>query len=91
MPSNWIVGTKPRLLSPAQIVKIESLTSARLGLTIPPLKKMTPDDWFPIFRQIYSEVEKQGKSARGDIFNGIYGLNRGLCAATLALAGAIFL
>ncbi len=91
MPSGWIVGPNPRLLSPAQITKVEMLTAARLGLTLPPLVELTPSAWFPIFRQIYSDVEKHGKPARGDTFNGNYGLNRGLCAATLALSVAVLI
>lgn len=91
MPSNWIVGPKPRLLSPTQITKVEELTATRLGLTPPPFAGLSEDSWFPIFRQIYSDVEKHGKSGRGDMFNGNYGLNRGLCAATLALAVTILI
>ena len=90
MPSNWIVGPAPRLLSSTQIAKVEALTAARLGLTPPPFVELTAKTWFPIFRQIYSDVEKHGKPGRGDIFNGNYGLNRGLCAAALALGVAIF-
>ena len=89
MPSNWIVGPEPRLLSGSQITKIQSLIAARLGLALPPLSEVTAKSWFPIFRQIYSDVERYGKPGRGDIFNGNYGLNRGLCAATLTLALAI--
>jgi len=42
--------------------------------------------WFPISRQIYADIAKNGKPDRIDTFNGNYGLNRGLAAATLALA-----
>lgn len=86
MPSNWIVGASPRLLSTTQIEKVEALTWSRLGLKHPPLAEMTTKMWHPIFRQIYSDVERNGKPSRGDTFNGIYGLNRGLCAAAFALA-----
>jgi len=89
MPSNWIIGTAPRLLSPAQIAKVEALTASRLGLKHPPLADMKTTTWHPIFRQIYSDVEKNGKPKRGDTFNGIYGLNRGLCAAAFVLAFGI--
>jgi hypothetical protein len=85
-PSNWIVGPNPRLLTTAQIVRVEALTASRLGLTSPPFAELTESTWAPIFREIYSDVEKHGKPGRGDTFNGIYGLNRGLCAAALALA-----
>ena len=91
MPSDWIVGPKPRLLTSAQIVKVEALTVARFGLILSPFAELTRKTWFPIFRQIYSDVEKHGKPGRGDTFNGIYGLNRGLCAAALALALAILI
>jgi len=91
MPSDWIVGPKPRLLTPAQIVKVEALIAARFGLILSPFAELTRKTWFPIFRQIYSDVEKHGKPGRGDTFNGIYGLNRGLCAAALALAVAILI
>lgn len=91
MPSNWIVGPNPRLLSSAQIAKVETLTAVRFGLTVPHLAELTEKTWFPIFRQIYSDVERYGKPERGDAFNGNYGLNRGLCAAALALSLAIFI
>jgi hypothetical protein len=91
MPSNWIVGPSPRLLSSSQIGKIQALTAARLGLSVPPLTELTESAWFPIFRQIYSDVDRHGRPGRGDTFNGIYGLNRGLSAATLALAMAVLI
>lgn len=91
MPSNWIVGPSPRLLSSSQIGKIQALTASRLGLSVPPFTELSESAWFPIFRQIYSDVEQHGKPGRGETFNGIYGLNRGLCAATLALAVAVLI
>jgi hypothetical protein len=89
MPSNWIVGPSPRLLSSSQIGKIQALTASRLGLSVPPFTELSESAWFPIFRQIYSDVEQHGKPGRGDTFNGIYGLNRGLSAATFALGVAV--
>ncbi len=91
MPSDWVVGPEPRLLSSVQIGKVEALIAARFGLILPPFAELTRKTWYPIFRQIYSDVEKHGKPGRGDTFNGIYGLNRGLSAATLALAVAILI
>jgi hypothetical protein len=85
LPSNWIVGEKPRLLAPAQIARVVALAQVRFGLTVAAPQDLTSKDWFPIFRQIYSDVEKCGKPARADIFNGNYGLNRGLCSASLVL------
>ncbi len=89
VPSDWVVGPTPRLLSSAQIKKLEEKVQARFGLSLPPLSGVQRKDWFPVFRQIYSDVEKNGKPQRADTFNGIYGLTRGLCAALLAFAIAI--
>ncbi len=91
MPSNWVIGVSPKLLTPSQITKIETLISSRLGITLQPLSTLTEKDWFPIFRQIYTDVENNGKSNRADIFNGNYGLNRGLCSATLTLSIVFFI
>jgi hypothetical protein len=46
--------------------------------------------WFPISRQLYSEVERNGKGGRIDTFNGNYGLNRGLAAGCVVLACVAF-
>jgi hypothetical protein len=85
MPSSWVVGGNPRLLSPEQIAALEAAVSTRLCLAIRPLRDFDGRAWFPISRQIYADVERHGHAARVDTFNGIYGLNRGLCAAMLAL------
>ena len=85
-PSNWIAGINPRLLSVPQINKIEILIATRFEIKIPPISEFAIKDWSPIFRQIYSDVEANGKPKRANTFNGNYGLNRGLCAAAFALS-----
>lgn len=86
MPSTWVVGAHPRLLTPEQVAMLEARVKSRLGLSINSPRSMTGTSWFPISRQIYSDVERNGKPSRIETFNGNYGLNRGLCAALLALA-----
>jgi hypothetical protein len=85
MPSNWIIGEKPRLLSTDQIERVHGLVAARFTVELPVMARIETKQWFPLFRQIYSDVETHGKVSRADAFNGGYGLNRGLGAATLAL------
>jgi hypothetical protein len=36
MPSNWIIGPSPGLLSSGQINKVEALVASRLGISMPP-------------------------------------------------------
>jgi hypothetical protein len=59
---------------------------ARLGITIPAVVGMDRKKWLPISRQIYSDVERNGKRDRIETFNGNYGLNRGLAAGCFVLA-----
>jgi hypothetical protein len=85
-PANWVTRDKIRLLSNEQIDSLEQLIKQRLRLDIAAIRGMSPDQWFPISRQIYADVMSYGKPARIDSFDGNYTLNRGLAAALLALA-----
>jgi len=85
MPTDWITRTDATLLSTPQIDLLEKKLENRLGIT-QHVRGLDPKVWWPISRQIYADVAKNGKPDRIDTFNGNYGLNRGLAAATFALA-----
>jgi hypothetical protein len=86
MPTSWVVGSRPRLLSPEQIVRLEVVVNKRLGLDVKTLRNFDGSAWLPISRQIDADVQTHVKASRIETFNGNYGLNRGLCAAMLVLA-----
>jgi hypothetical protein len=86
MPSDWVVQEKTTLLSAEQREKLVKKVHARLGLVVPAVSGMDRKQWFPITRQIYSDVERNGKRDRIDTFNGNYGLNRGLAGGCFVLA-----
>lgn len=90
MPSNWIVQQKTSLLSDQQRARLPEKIKARLGLEVPTIVGMDRKNWFPLSRQIYSDVERNGKRDRIEAFNGNYGLNRGLAAGCLALGCVAF-
>ena len=71
MPSNWIVGPSPRLLSSSQIAKIQVLTAARLGISVAPFVELAESAWFPIFRQIYSDVGVTSRFAQNRTLSGL--------------------
>jgi hypothetical protein len=85
MPTDWITRTDTTLLSSTQIDLVEKKLERRLGIT-EKVRGLNPKVWWPISRQIYADVAKNGKPERIDTFNGMYGLNRGLAAATFTLA-----
>jgi hypothetical protein len=85
MPTDWITKTNTTLLSSSQVDLVEKKLQTRLGITAK-VRGLDRKVWWPISRQIYAEVAKNGKPDRIDTFNGMYGLNRGLAAATFVLA-----
>jgi hypothetical protein len=84
MPTDWITKTNTTLLSSSQIDLVEKKLQTRLGITTK-IRGLDRKVWWPISRQIYADVAKNGKPDRTETFNGMYGLNRGLAAATFAL------
>lgn len=86
MPSDWVVAEKPSLLSLQQLDQLRLKVGSRLNINLPTLQGMDHKVWWPISRQVYADVAKNGKPDRIDTFNGNYGLNRGLASACLALA-----
>jgi hypothetical protein len=85
MPSNWVIGEQPRLLNPAQLTRLEAQIVARLNVASVDLKTITRKDWEPLFRQLYRDV-LANNTGRVEVFNGNYGLNRGLGSAFVVLA-----
>src|SRR6266478_6099310 len=88
MSTDWMTKTHTTLLSSAQIDLVEKKLEERLGITAK-VRGLDQKVWWPISRQIYADVAKNGKPDRIDTFNGMYGLNRGLAAATFALASLL--
>jgi len=74
------------LISPQQRELVEKKLRSRLGIEVDSIRGLDKKVWFPISRQLYSDVARHGKPDRIDTFNGNYGLNRGLAAACFLLA-----
>jgi hypothetical protein len=86
MPSEWLTAPVPKIISEQQVEALAGHIQARLRINVGSITGMQVRDWRPISRQIYADVEKNGKRQRIEAFNANYGLNRGLCAAALALS-----
>ena len=87
MPSDWVRDSKQSLLAPAQVDRLRLLLRTRLHLNVPDsLSDVTGAAWYAITRQVYAAVSAAGRAQRIDTFNGNYGLNRGLFAASFVLA-----
>lgn len=85
MPTDWL-RTKPDcLLAPSQLTALEKAVKERLGLDGLQIAHSTAGQWYAVTRQIYAEVAGAGRTARIDVFNGNYGLNRGIGAGLLVV------
>jgi hypothetical protein len=82
MPTDWVRSGKRDLIAPSQSQALRSLIQTRLAAKLPDeLSQLSPAAWYSITRQVYAAVAAQSKTNRIDVFNGNYGLNRGIAAA----------
>lgn len=91
MPSDWVIKEKTTLISDEQRAQLPDKLKARLGITVAKIAGLDRKQWFPISRQMYADIDRNGKRDRIETFNGNYGLNRGLSAGCLVLACVAFL
>lgn len=85
MPTDWL-RTKPDcVLAPSQLTALEKAIKGRLGLDGLQIAHSTAGQWYAVTRQVYAEVAGAGRAARIDVFNGNYGLNRGIGAGLLVV------
>jgi hypothetical protein len=83
MPSNWVIGAKPRLLTSAQIQTLRTRLKSRCSLDVD-LATIGQADWDKCFQQLYRDALVNAPG-RIEVFNGNYGLNRGLASALLVV------
>ncbi len=91
-PTDWVRNNDRSYLSteqtPALEERISILYPKALAKTIAERSK---NDWGALTKQIYAIVETAGRSRRVDIFNGNYGMFRGIAAALIVCwVSAIF-
>jgi len=85
MPTNWLRTKPARLLAEQQISLLQERLRKQPGLASFEITSSSLSDWHAITRQIYAAVAGAGRASRVDMFNGNYGLNRGLAAGLLAV------
>lgn len=88
MPSNWVIGGRtPGYLNPQQLealpAKVTEILKWNLGKA---LADMTEKEWKPVVGSIYAAVQAAGRSGRVDVFNGNYGMLRGVASGLLVAA-----
>jgi hypothetical protein len=67
MPTDWVTKTGgTSLLSASQIDAVQAKVNARFGSNLAKIPGMDRKTWFPISRQIYADVAKNGKPDRID-------------------------
>lgn len=78
------------LLSSPQVTELASQLEPKLGLTAPlDLSKLDKAAWPGLTRQVYAAVAGANRAVRVDIFNGTYGLTRGIACSSLILLAVL--
>jgi hypothetical protein len=85
-PSDWIRSKRRHLLAEKQYPLVYDKLKTVLKIEgVSDHKKVSVRDWHAITRQVYAAVANAGRSSRIDIFNGNYGMFRGVVAAVVIL------
>ncbi len=87
MPTDWLRSGKRDLMAPVQRDLVQSRVRGMICDASFVFSDVTSSHWYAITRQIYAATFAVERSTRIDIFNGIYGLCRGIAAAFLLLLG----
>jgi hypothetical protein len=91
MPTDWIRTRKRDILAEAQWKKLPAKIRQVLKIDCSDdLSTVSKKDWFSIRKQVYSVVKKAGGAERIDIFNGLYGMFRGVAAGLFVILVAAF-
>lgn len=91
-PTDWVRTRKNKILADAQLNLLPARIHALLKITCPEdLKLVAEADWRAITQQAYTLVRKAGRAERIDIFNGNYGMFRGIAAALFVIIVACLL
>ena len=91
MPSDWPRSGSHTLIAPHQVSQLEERVRTLLHQPDFKLSSTGRRDWYSIVRQVYAAVAGDSRSSRVDVFNGNYGLCRGLAASFLALIPSVAL
>lgn len=91
MPTDWVRSKPDSLLAPAQVTALEQTAKERLNMPDLQIGQCSKGQWYGLTRQIHADVAAAGRVSRVEIFNGNYGLNRGIGSGLLvALVTSLF-
>lgn len=79
MPTNWVlIENSEKILSNEQKVLLEKALRKKLKINVRNIESVTFGTWGKITRQIFIHINKDKEPKRVIVFNGSYGLSRGL-------------
>jgi len=84
-PTDWPRRQRGNLLAKEQIHAIAPMVRRMLAVQVEDIANLSRKEWWPIARQAYAAVSAAGRSDRLDVFNGNYGLCRGVAAAFFSI------
>ena len=84
MPTKWPRCDPPKLLSPSETAQLAERISQRLGFPrTDRIADLSTEDWNAAVGQMATHVRSRRLSGHLDVFDGVYGLTRGVVAALM--------
>lgn len=90
-PSDWPRQGKAGIISAEQAERLNKIINKDFHINAKSLAEIGEDTWRGLVREMYAAIAAHNRAQRIDVFNGNYGLNRGIAAALLVLALEILL
>ncbi len=86
MPSDWVRSGKRNLIADKQHALLQDRVRQMLKSDTFELKStLDANNWYAVTRQVYAAVASANRATRVDVFNGNYGLHRGIASSLLVL------
>jgi hypothetical protein len=86
MPSDWVRSGKYMLIADKQHTLLQDCVRQMLkSETFELNSTLDANNWYAITRQVYAAVASANRATRLDVFNGNYGLHRGIASSLLVL------
>ena len=85
MPTDWLRTGKHEIIAPVQVANVEARVRKLLGDRSFKLAEINRKQWYAIIREVCAAISGMGRNVRIDVFNGYYGLCRGIAASMIVL------
>lgn len=91
-PTDWVRSNKHKLVSDGQIQELDIRLNENLKREkVSSIRELSPSSWSSIINEMYGSIKSADLDKRAYIFNGNYGLMRGVSAAIIIILATLLI